>query len=264
MADEENKDENAEEVSEEEAAPKSKKPMILGGGLVGLVAAAYIVSMMALPGDMEPAPFDGPFTGNLTEESIQVNIGGKDYLNMKMPAIKFDAYTEAYATARLMDLVVQRDIVDVIQSLGRRKTKPLLNTQVGEDVFRQEIVEALSPIIFPVHVGNAERADRPHMESGLGPGKSIERSTMRGGFESHMIHLNTFKGEISLDDGPVVLFDQAGEDPDLIANDLMLETVSGQVIYVDVSELMPEYVGDVHAGTFGVIKKITFQQFLTQ
>lgn len=263
MEDEEVK-ENEGDDSEAEVQPKRKKSMVLGGGVLGLVVAAYIVSMVALPGDSEPPRFDGPFTGNLSEESVQVNIGGKDYLNMSMPAIKFDAYSQDYGAMRLADEVVQRDIIDILQRLGRQKTKALLNTQLGEDVFRQELVEALSPIIFPVHVGNKERSDRPHEASGIAPGRSIELSTMRGGFESHVIHLNTYKGEISLDEGPVVPYGLANQDDELDLSDLMLESANGLVVYVDVSDLEPEFADDIQVGTFGVIKKITFRQFLTQ
>jgi len=262
MADE-NKKENEEAPAEDEKQTKSKKPLMLGGGLLGMIAAAYIVSMVALPGSSEPPPFDGPFSSNLSEESIQVNLGGKDYLSMKMPAIKFNAYMESYGVNRLANVVVQRDIIDVLHRVGRRKTKEMLNTQLGEDIFRQELVESLAPIVFPVHIGNRERADRQHMQSGLNAGMSIDESTMRGGFESHVIHLNTYKGEISLDEGPVVLYDQAGNTEPL-DSDLMLESANGLVVYVDVTDLEREYIGDVNVGTFGVIKKVTFKQLLTQ
>ena len=262
MADENNK-ENKEAPAEGEKQAKNKKPLLLGGGFLGMIAAAYIVSMVALPGSSEAPLFDGPFSGNLSEESIQVNLGGKDYLSMKMPAIKFNAYAESYGTNRLANVVVQRDIIDVLHRVGRRKTKEMLNTQLGEDIFRQELVEGLAPIIFPVHIGNRERADRQHLESGLRHGASIDKSTMRGGFESHVIHLNTYKGEISLDEGPVVLYDQPGNTEPL-DDDLMLESANGLVIYVDVTDLEPEFEGDVKVGTFGVIKKVTFKQLLTQ
>ncbi len=183
---------------------------------------------------------------------------------MQMPAIKFNAYSKEYGTTRLADEVVGRDIIDQLQRIGRRKTKEILDTQLGEDVFRQELIDALSPIVFPVHVGNRERHDRPHEESGLAAGHSIDHSTMRGGFESHFIHLNTYKGEISLDDGRVVLYDAIEEGQDVSRADLMLETANGLVVYVDVTDLKPEFMGDINVGSFGVIKKITFKQFLTQ
>jgi hypothetical protein len=264
MADEEKKEDEDAAPGEEEVSPKSKKPMFLGGGIIGMIAAAYIVSMVALPGDSKAPPFDGPFSVNLLEDAVQVNIGGPDYLNMKMPAIKYEAYNESYGAARLGDLVNQRDIRDELQRLGKRTTKDIIGTELGEEVFRQEAIEMLTPIVFPVHVGNMERADRPHVESGLSTGASIDRSTMRGGFKAHIIHLNTFKGEISLDDGPVILYDQAQGDMDLVKADLMLESESGQVIYVNVTELTPEYIGEINVGTFGRIIKLTFDSFITQ
>ena len=76
MADEEEAKEETTEDGAEEAPKKSKKGIFLGGGVLGLVATAYIMSMMAVPSEPEPVPFNGPFVIGLSQAApdLRVNL----------------------------------------------------------------------------------------------------------------------------------------------------------------------------------------------
>lgn len=257
MADEEKKEEEA--GAGEEAPKKSKKPLFLGGGIVGLVAAAYIVSMVALPGESTPPPFDGPFIVQLTDGDVQVNLKGNNgsrYLVMSLRAEYF-GYDETYVTTRVADAVYQANMVDALIGLGRQRTMADVEDAVGEETLKEEIREAVDPLLFPIHVGNAAEYLKPHAESGVGPGRSIERSTMRGGFQEHVISVNAIKGEIKLDEGELQTFDGTEDD-------FMLVNQNGLTVFVDLTGVPEDFVGELNVGTFGRVRKILNTKFLTQ
>ncbi len=257
MTEEEKTDEQA--GGAEKAPKKGKKPLFLGGGIVGLVASAYIVSMVALPGDEKALPFTGPFIIELTPENVQVNLKGNNgqrYLVMRLQA-KYTAYDEIYTQTRFANLVYQAEMVNLLISHGRQKTMTDVEDEAGEEIFFSEVLEAAGPLLFPIHVGNEDNYLEPHKGSGIRPGHSIEESTMRGGFKAHVIKINDLKGEISLDDGPVREFDRT-------ESDFMLETQNGLTVFVDLTELKSEYVGEVNVGCFGHVQQILTSKFLFQ
>lgn len=258
MADDE-KTEASEETAEEEQAPKSKKGIVMGGGIVGLIAAAYIVSMVALPGASKPPPFDGPFITELSAGEVQVNLKGAEgrrYLVMSLKA-EYEGYDEAYVAGRVVDPVYMAKLDHALISIGRQKTMEDVSDSVGEETFVEEVRVAVDPLLFPVHVGNPSSFLQGDGTSGLGPGRSAERSTMRGGYKAHAVHIDALKGTIALDDGPVVDFDHTEQD-------LMLSDASGLNVYVDTTEVDVEFVGDVNVGTFGRVRAIHFNKFITQ
>jgi len=247
------------EGAAENAPKRSKKPIFLGGGVVGLVAAAYIVSMVALPGEKTIPPFAGPFITELTPGDVQVNLKGNNgqrYLVMRLQA-KYMSYDEDYVKTRTADPVYQAEMVNLLIGLGRQKTMDDVEDDVGEEAFFAQVREAAEPLIFPVHVGNAASFLDPHEASGIAPGRSIEKSTMRGGFKAHTIKIDGPKGEISLDEGPVGRIDSSDDD-------FMLETENGLTIYVDLTGLRSDFVGAVNVGTFGRTTTILTTKFLFQ
>jgi flagellar basal body-associated protein FliL len=260
MAEEEKTETEVVADSEEQQQPMGrKKGLALGGGIVGLIASAYIVSMVALPGAPDTAPFEGPFITGLSEADIQVNLkgdGGRRYMVMTLQA-EYDAYEEAYVKTRVADLVYQAKLSDILISLGRQKTKEDISDRIGEESFKAEIQEAVETLVFPVHVGNPTDFNKEHEESGLAPGYSIGMSTMLGGFRLHTLHVNAPKGTIKLDEGPTLPFD--GHETDLPVAD-----AEGRVVYVDVTRVKEDFVGEVPVGRFGQIRSILFGKFLVQ
>jgi len=244
-----------------ETAPRSKRSLFLGGGLVSLVALAYVISVVAIPSDPLKTPtFEGPFVAApLVDGNLQVNLAkvqGKKYLVLNFKT-HYSGYDETYTEARITDSLFQASMIDALIRLGRQKSMEDVEDDIGVGIFAAEIRDALDPLFFPVHVGNETSSTEPHEESGICVGKSNHLATMRSGFKTHKLKVDAVRNTISLDGGHEVEFDGSEKD-------LMLENESGQRIYVDVSGLKPEFVGEVHVGTFGKLNEILFSHLLTQ
>jgi flagellar basal body-associated protein FliL len=244
------------------AAQKPKrKGLLLGGGIAGVVALAWALSLVAVPAhEVEVVhEIQGPFVANISPATgFQVNLagrGGKNYLALSIKA-EVDAFAETYATDRTNDPLYQAKLTDAVLKVASRKTKVDLDNEVGKDVFREELKVALDPVLFPIHVGN-ELAALRDPKSGLRPGASIDRATMRGLFYEHELEVDAERKTISFDGGPVVSF--RGDE-----NDLTVADREGRTLFLDVSGLRPGFKGAVHAGTFGRVRNIYFNSFLTQ
>jgi len=248
-----------EGVQGEHPRKGKKKGLLLGGGTIGLIAAAYIVSMVALPVETKTPPFDGPFVTTLSQADIQVNLkgdGGRRYLVMSLQA-KYLGYDELYLKQRVADPVYQADMIDALIGVSRQKSMEDVEDALGQESLKEEIREAVDPLLFPIHVGNALSFYKPHEESGIAAGRSIDHASMRGGFHAHVIKVDGLKDEISLDDGPVVDFDGSEAD-------LLLENASGLTVYVDLTGMPEDWSGELNVGTFGTVKEIKFSKFITQ
>lgn len=257
MAEEKETTEEAADASEEQ--PKgSKKGILLGGGVLGLVAAGWAVSLVATPSMPEAKMFTGPYVVALSPEDVQVNLsgGGKRFLVLTLQA-EFDSYDELYAGNRVADPLYQAKLKDALIRVARQKTKEDLDDVVGEEIFKGEVHAAIDPLLFPIHVGNELDSNGTHAESGLRPGKSIEESSLRSGFFAHQITVSVSGGTIRLDEGPEVEFEGLEED-------LLLQNEHGDVLYVDVTQLLDGFEGTVNAGTFGRVRNIYFGKLLVQ
>jgi len=257
MADEKEKE---PQDTQEETTPKAKKKgLLMGGGVVGLIAAAYMVVMIAMPGEKLIPPFDGPFVIPLSAADIQVNLrgdNGRRYLVMNLQAT-YMGYDESYVQDRVLDPVYQADLIDALIGIGRQKAMSDVEDLVGQEAFKEEIRDVINPLLFPIHIGNPTNHVKPDETSGIAAGLSIETSTMRGGFQAHAIHVDSPKSEIWMDEGPKVSFDGSEDD-------LMLESDTGLTLFVDLTGLKVDFSGDVQAGVFGQVKSIKFARFITQ
>ncbi|MEW6073121.1 MAG: flagellar basal body-associated FliL family protein [Planctomycetota bacterium] len=235
-----------------------RKGIALGGGIVGLVATAYLLFLMAVPGSRSNRPFQGPFLVPLTPEKVTVNLlgGSKDYLVMTVNA-EYLAYDEGHVTGRVEDPLYQARQKDALLTLSSSKSKQELNDTTGKEVFRAMIRETLNPLLFPILIGRASDPANPDPRSGLKPGTSTGRATMREGMESHVLHVDAHRRTIALDSGPAVEF--AGTE-----TDLLLADAAGRTVYVDVTALDPGFVGEVPIGTLGEIHQIFFGDFISQ
>lgn len=242
-----------------------KKSLALGGGLVGLIALAWILSLVAVPAGpkvhhQEEHHVAGPFMADISPSAgFQVNLsgdGGKHYLSLKLN-VEVDAFEEAYATARTKDPLHQAKLTDAVLRTASQKTKGELDAAVGREVFRDELRVALDPVLFPVHVGNEKSAEGADPTSGLRPGRSIARSTLRGLFYEKSIAIDATRKALRLDDGKEVIYQ--GEETDLFVSD-----ARGKGVYLDVTEIKPEFAGQVRVGTFGRVRNVYFNTFLTQ
>lgn len=247
------------------AAGKGKpKGVLLGGGIVGLIALAWVLSLIAVPKSgqrhAEEHAIGGPFMADVSPSAgFQVNLagdGGKHYLSLKLN-VEVDAFEEGYATARATQPLYQAKLTDAVLRTAAQKTKGELDNAVGREVFRDELRIALDPVLFPVHVGDEGAPEGFHADSGLRIGRSIAKSTMRGIFYEHALHLDVGRKLIRLDDGKDVEY--RGEETDLFVSD-----ARGKGVYVDVSGLHEGFAGEVHVGTFGRVRNVYFNTLLTQ
>lgn len=268
MAKEEKKPENASAEAGAETAAEAtggkRKGILMGGGLVALVALAWVLAMVAVPGGdghgHEKHVIQGPFMADISPSAgFQVNLagdGGKHYLSMNLK-VEVDAFEEAYATARATQPLYQAKLTDAVLRTASQKTKAELDSAVGKEVFRDELRVALDPVLFPVHVGNEHDVEGRHEKSGLRPGRSVAASSMRGLFYEHDLHLNTGTKTIALDDGREIAYQ--GDETDLFVSD-----ARGKGVYVDVSGVRGEFSGDIPVGAFGRVRNVYFNTLLTQ
>jgi flagellar basal body-associated protein FliL len=245
------------------AAAGKKKGALLGGGIVGLIALAWALSLVAVPSPASHGKehrIAGPFVADVSPSAgFQVNLagdGGKHYLSLKLN-VEVDAFEEAYVGARSSQPLYQAKLTDAVLRTAAQKTKGELDNAVGREVFREELRVALDPVLFPVHLGDERSPEGAHAPSGLRPGRSIARSSMRGLFYEHALHLDAPRKLLRLDDGPETAFQ--GEETDLHVSD-----ARGKGIYVDVSGVHGDHVGEVPVGTLGRVRNVYFNTFLTQ
>jgi hypothetical protein len=247
------------ETDDQESKSGKKKGIVLGGGIVGLVALAHVMFLMAVPGIPGNPPFSGPYLLDLTEEKLQVNLagdGGKHFLVTKLKA-EYEAYEQGYITSLGADEIFLARKRDALIGVSRYKTKAELDDPISVAAFMEELRTVLDQLLFPIHFGNASEATQPDGTSGLRAGPSIERSTMRGGYQGHVIKLHVLLKTISLDDGPTVQFE--GDEVDLL-----LENEAGLTLFVDVSAVDPSFTGEVSVGTMGRIRQILCDDFIVQ
>jgi flagellar basal body-associated protein FliL len=249
-------------------APPSKAPrkkgVLLGGGVAGVIALAWALALVALPGggghDGEQHRIAGPFVVEVSPSAgFQVNLagdGGKHYLSLKLN-VEVDAFEEGYAGARATQPLYQAKLTDAVLRTASQKTKGELDNSVGREVFRDELRVALDPVLFPVHVGDEHTPESAHEASGLRIGRSIAKSSLRGLYYEHALHLDAERKSVRLDDGKDVAFQ--GDETDLYVAD-----ARGKGVYVDVSALHEGFVGAVPVGTFGRVRNVYFNSFLTQ
>jgi flagellar basal body-associated protein FliL len=260
MADKKQKKGKTQDERTEPSAPRPRRHAVwLGGGLVALVATAYLLALVAVPSTGQGRSFQGPFVAPLSAGNVTVNLAGEDgkrFLVLTLNA-EFDAYEEGYAQERIQLPLYQAMLTDALIRVASQKTKTQLGDAVGKEAFKEEVRAAVDPILFPIHVGNPDDPHGADPKSGLRPGASALRSTMRGPFHDHELWVSGPKRAIRLDDGANFVF-QGDE------RDLLVEDAHGSFVHVDVTELDPDFTGTVHVGAFGRVRNLYFGQFLVQ
>lgn len=258
-------------------AKKSKKGLFIGAGAAGVVILGAIAATMAMPAKKEKRHMlEGPFVSKLSKNEIQVNLAGegsKRYLVMELN-VEFFAYEESYATARLGtgapaggehggaagatgDQLYMAMLQDSLLDIAARKTRDQVTDTVQIEAFLEEVRVAVDPLLFPVCVGDSHSQTMPDSKSGLRVGESIAESTFRGMLHEHEVAVNAHERTLRLDDGPVFAFQ--GQE-----RDLRVENAAKQTVYLDVTALDPEFVGNVPIGLGGKVRRIYRNKFLVQ
>jgi flagellar basal body-associated protein FliL len=269
MADEKNKKDGKEaEAAKSEAAPKkSKLPLLVGGGAAALLVCAYMFASMAVPKKHVVPQLQGPLVAKLSNSELQVNLAGegsKRYLVMSLTA-EYVAYDEAFVKARTgaggkpgdEDPQYAAMLTDSLLRLASMRTREEVTDPVLIDALLEEIREEIDPVLFPVVIGDAKKANEADHESGLKPGESIHMATMRGLLHQHRLVVDTHSKTIRLDAGPDVRY--SGDERDLKVVDQ-----DGNTVYVDVTGVQKGFVGEVAVGAPGKLRRVLREKLLVQ
>lgn len=255
MADEENNE--ADEANLQDAADGEKKnrgPAKLLAGIAGLIATGSALAMMAIPSKEAPARMTGPFEFAFFEEEDDPNVvtntqddNFSRYIKFKPTSLIF-AYDPAYPAARRAE---QGFIVAMREAMSRTILKYHLDQIYSRvDEFNEELRQAAEPILFPVCFGEAESTFMADPSSGLMPGDSQEtRGTFRGDFYSNEMQVDALRGALQLGKGPEQSFNGS-------ETDLMIEDGSGQFVFVDVTGVKDDFVGNIQIGVKGRIRRL--------
>ncbi len=262
---------DAANSASEAAGPKSKK-MAWIVGLVIACATGATLAVTALPKKAEPTPtLDGPFVAALAKASVQVNLAGengKRYLVLGLNAEYF-AYDERYTIARLggggdghggvgaPDPLYTAMLTDSLLRIAGGKTREQVEDPVQMEAFLMEIRAAVEPLLFPLCVGDSIAPQVADSHSGLRVGESVMDSTLRGLLHEHCLQLDVHKKTVRLDDGPETAF--KGDE-----RDLRITGANGEVVFLNVSSLEPEFAGKVPIGVAGRVRRIYREQVLVQ
>lgn len=263
MADEEKQEadgeaQEGEGQGSEGDSGKKKGLLMVGGGFVSLLAVAFVIAMSAVPKKHEEILFDGPFVVPLTEEDTQVNVGTEKakYFVFAYMAIH-DAYSETYLAERAADPVTAAYVKDRLIGFAEHIDLARTSDPDYDRTIREEIRELVSPLLFPVHVGNGSAPHKPDPDSGVAPGLNIENSTFRGPFHSHWLHVDNVKGTLQLDEGPVATYEPGDSEVHVIGS-------HGETVFIDVTHAEEDFVGSIPIGVQGRIRDITKDQKLFQ
>jgi len=234
-----------------------KKFLLFGGGGIGLLALAFVLAMVGVPGKQESKTFKGPFVAPLTAEKVQVNLtGSKSYLILDLNVV-YDAYDESYFAERSADPLTIAEIRDALVALASSKSRDDVSDKVNKPIFMEEIRAAVEPLLFPVVLGDASQPHESDSKSGLTFGLSSSLATFRGPYEEHALHIDGGARTIQLDDGPVRKWTEEDGDLEVVAAD-------GTTLYCDPTGVEPSFVGDVKVGVKGYPRRVLLKEILIQ
>lgn len=262
MADnDEEPNEDGAEGTEGEEQKKSKGPLKLLGGIVGLIAAGTILAVMAKPSVEVLPKFDGPAMHTFFPDGEIVGNTRDDnysrYLKFS-PSCSYFAYDLAYPESRRTDQHYETLLRETMQFLVSQYLMDDVMSASARESFSAALEEITEPILFPVHVGDTTTPYEMDPESGLRIGDSQERSgTFRGGFYEHTLHVNQPERTIQLDEGPELKF--GGNE-----YDLLVEAGDGTKLYLNVSDLVEGFEGEVHVGVKGRIRRMFTGDIIAQ
>ena len=267
MADDKEEPKEEQDGAQEAGKPKGKKKgLLLGGGVVGILGLSFAAAMAAVPSKEAKPTFDGPFTMPLFENKFPVNLRDNDHKRFLQATFNviYYAYQEPYAVGRTQDPLYGPYLRSAVISVASTKSTTELydpaggmQRDIGMGVFMDELRDAINPILFPVHVGDSKLPMDPDKESGLRPGFSSHRSSFRGRFHEHLLHVDAAEKTVRLDEGEAVKF--AGDERDLV-----VQAGDGASLFLDVTGLHDDFVGDLSVGVKGEIVQVLPDDFVVQ
>lgn len=253
------KDAQAAAATDAPAPNKKKKFLFIGGGALGLVAAAMMAALSAVPKKEEYKTFEGMFVAPLSTDKVTTNLASgrqKNFCVFRAEAY-FEAYDQQYALARVADPVYLALMKDVVLRISSRRTEVELNSDVGNAAFREDLRQSIDPLLFPVHIGDTHSLGEIDKVSGLRMGISGIRSNFRGSLYDGKLVIEDSPNTIRLGRGRPIEFE--GDE-----KDLRVEDENGRYVFVDVSAMTEHFTGTVKVGVHGRIREILFTEFNIQ
>ncbi|MEM1449187.1 MAG: hypothetical protein AAF957_19140 [Planctomycetota bacterium] len=239
----------------------SKGSLKLLGGIVGLIATGTILAVMATPSKAVRKVYEGPamhsFFGDGEIVGNPLDDNYSRYLKFR-PSCQFEAYDLTYPASRATDEHYETLLRETLQHTISKFSIDEVMGGVNRDTFAAELEEVAEPILFPVHIGATLSPYELDPESGLRVGDSQDRKgTFRGPFYDHLLKVDAVKKTLQFDEGPEINFG-GGE------YDLLVEDQNGRTVYVDLSRLEDGFVGEVHVGVMGRIKRLFTGDIIAQ
>lgn len=242
-------------------AGANKAPLKMAGALVAVLSLGAVAAFMAIPGKETKPHFGGPFSFNIISKDEKISANTLDnnqsrYLQLGLHCEYF-AYDETYLSLRVTDPLYKPTLLSEVNALI--STKRLSQAMVGEsrEAFVAELQELLDPILFPVHFGQTALPNDLEEKSGIRPGDSYRHATFRGRFYDHVLKVDAIEKTLQLNEETAVTFEGNEEDYKLV-------TQGGEALFLDLTELKPDFQGELHVGIRGRIRRLNLPDFIAQ
>lgn len=259
MADEEKTATDASDAEQPEQKPGNKTPVKLIGGVVGLLGLGVAAAVMAVPSRDTTPRFRGVFHYSIFEEKFSANLRDNNqtrFLQLTLDC-EYTAYSADYLPERVADPLYDARLRDAVGRVVSQKY--LADTYEGpaREAFLAELRNILDPILFPMHLGDTRLPLELDEESGLQLGISYYKGTFRGRFFEHVLKVDAAQKTLQIDSGPVVVFDGGEED-------LLVHSEAGDEVFVDVTDIDPEFQGEVQIGVKGRLRRLYAKDLIAQ
>ncbi|MFT7680108.1 MAG: hypothetical protein ACI8QC_004114 [Planctomycetota bacterium] len=253
-------DEETDEAEGNDAPKKDRGPLKLLGGALGLVVVGGALAMMAIPSKEAIKPRQqGPYFHKLFENTLISNVDESNYTRFIKtdPQIEFFSYDPDYVMSRDADLLYRAWLESEVTTLISSMKLDEIYNGVNRERFTQMVMEKVRPAVFPVHFGATTAPLQLDEMSGIRPGDSYRKASFRGNYHDHLLKVDALQKTLQVDNGPMTVY--AGTEMDLL-----IRTPSGDSLYVDVTEILPEFVGEINVGVQGRIRQVFLSGHLAQ
>ncbi len=245
-----------------EEPKSSKRGLFISSSILCLVAAAAATAFLGVP--KETSWDYSRFVVPLKAEPFEVNLadgGRRRYLVMDL-VVDVRSYDEEATRAWVADPICVSYLDHAINSVGSAATMEEVYDITGPDgtqgmLFMEQVRATVEKVLFAIQFGDAPDPMTADSSSGLSPGISAPKSTLRGPISEHVVKLDCITHTIQFDDGDAYSFTGDEEDCHLI-------NAAGDSIYVDLCNLELDFVGEVPVGVTGRVLSVLKRKFVVQ
>jgi len=241
---------------------RSKRGLILSSSIFCVVAAAAATAFLGVP--KETSWDYSRFVVPLKAEPFEVNLadeGRRRYLVMDL-IVDVRSYNEEATRAWVADPICVSYLDHAVNSVGSAATMDEVYNITGPDgvqgkLFMEQIRASVETVLFGVQCGDALDPMTADSASGIAPGISNRKSTLRGPISEHFVHLDCISHTVQFDDGDLFTFDGTEAD-------FHLTNSAGDSIYVDLTGVELDFIGQVPVGVSGRILSVLKRKFVVQ